>query len=450
MNSEDKKSSSLLSKKSSKTPPFAVAKPPINPPPSAEANNGHSAPPPPGPQTETQPKISDEKLAEEEKDVKSAENNFVPMIFPVATDLRIIDFYKSKTQFKREGIFENEKKAIMDALARPYEHITDRYRRFLRYLLPDEVDLIKTIANDDYQHYYIHFEPTPNMVDTDRKTFKDVSRMIPDEYKIAKPSKKGNEKKEQNAKLLQERKKKTRRKKNPENIFFKRPEDLRDWAIPLKKIKENDDLESNTQPVLVMSDKRKENAAATGMNIENVGTQPSLQNGVSAEAQMKLENDYCYEREVPSEYQTSDLLGLKRIKMDPQVLETIKEMDKKLKEMCTSLQVTYENSNYYFKIINDPVPMLKELFDYISKKMNLKSEEVWAMYEGVSLDLDDLRSYLDGKKELLWSKLEDEMLIRAVNDPQILPLIVQIKGQSIVNKRINFLKNMKKIPPKQQ
>eukprot|EP01017_Pseudomicrothorax_dubius_P015998 TRINITY_DN18220_c0_g1_i1.p1 TRINITY_DN18220_c0_g1~~TRINITY_DN18220_c0_g1_i1.p1 ORF type:complete len:108 (-),score=29.95 TRINITY_DN18220_c0_g1_i1:36-359(-) len=100
-----------------------------------------------------------------------------------------------------------------------------------------------------------------------------------------------------------------------------------------------------------------------------------------------------------------------------------------------------DGKEFTFSFVADAVRRVQNALEQLAKNHGITLQAVEQTFEAVSLDLEDLQSALSGKRELLWSPLEDQMLLRGLTDEKVMNKVLACKGKVSVEKRLTYLRN---------
>lgn len=115
----------------------------------------------------------------EQKVRKSKPTAHAQEFYSAYEDLIIMEFMSNRLFYQKNNVWHEEKKKLEERMQRSWEGIADRYKRFVRYLKPQEITLIREVSVSDPKHFYIHFDPSPTTKNKDAKKFKTVLKIKP-------------------------------------------------------------------------------------------------------------------------------------------------------------------------------------------------------------------------------------------------------------------------------
>eukprot|EP01017_Pseudomicrothorax_dubius_P018352 TRINITY_DN2033_c0_g2_i3.p1 TRINITY_DN2033_c0_g2~~TRINITY_DN2033_c0_g2_i3.p1 ORF type:complete len:450 (-),score=82.19 TRINITY_DN2033_c0_g2_i3:69-1418(-) len=444
MMAEDKGSSggTFLLKKSSKTPPFFTSQqPPWREfPPRSEPERS-------SPRNFTErPSISPWMLTQPTKE--SFDSTFPPPppfptpmpsestkpqtireltgVYNWAEDAQIIEFFKNKSQFQREKTLELEKTKFTKELGRPYEALRDRFKRYLRFVRADELEKIKAIVEDDPpEQHFLHFDKIPDDLDRDRKQFREVSRVEPPGSPslsvLVKRTVRGKAKDSRSKVDDGQPKKKRGRKPKADKLR--------------EEIKQEDGPGEDAPAVLQSSPVRRRKRSPSLREQKSAGEKG--RNGGRASDEPE---SFPIHRYIPEQYFSSGGgLRLKSLPISAQCLAEVAKLEQASAGNLDRIQLITDGKEVTFLFAEDAAKE-RVVLEALGKLHGLSKEEVAERYEGVSNDLQDLRAYLQGNLQVFWTRLEDDMLIRASHDNALLRMVTNHKGEASVNRRIEFLR----------
>jgi hypothetical protein len=336
--------------------------------------------------------------------------------YTVAEDLEIYDLFCNKEKGKATEQFSGTKLTLIEKHGRSYESLRDRYKKYLKYLSAEDIETITQEAAGNLSNYFIHFEKVPDDKDKNKKRFKNVSQ---EDLRPAVPTRKPAQ--AQSVKMPRslmdesfDREhfgKDTKKTKGGEPAHLKRP------GLPGEEI---------------FQESKKVMYKVPGKNAEH------------------FEN-FDIRKFIPREYAKVDqILRLDDFRPTPVIESETKNYSDVMQGFTDVIQVTFDGNEFHFSFVKKPVINdLAGIMQSICQLLGVSQVEAERIYEGCSLDMDDLKAYIGGNKKLIWNSLEDEALINALADTKTFqkyyPILTADKGESSVLKRIEYLRQRKMI-----